>query len=227
MMRWRARVALAAAVLAVTGNVPARAQLRFADHADRQTLRGWFVLLADAAFYQPPTEVIDCAALVRYALREAVRPHTPEWLRQAGLPIVPALPDLRDRPRSQAGVTPLFRVAGRADAPLAEFADAKTIIRWNTRLISRDAGDARPGDLLYYRQPSQRQPDHLMILVGPSRVDSSASDFIVYHTGANEDGPGELRKVRLADLLQHPAPRWRPVAANRAFIGVFRLVAFI
>jgi uncharacterized protein YfaT (DUF1175 family) len=112
-----------------------------------------------------------------------------------------------------------------AGAPLAEFADAKTLVRWNTRLVSREADDARPGDLLYYRQPSQRQPDHLMIVVGPSRLDGSAPDFIVYHTGPDDGGPGEIRKVRLADLARHPAPRWRPTAANPAFVGVFRLVA--
>lgn len=108
---------------------------------------------------------------------------------------------------------------------MAEFADARTIVRWNARLISRDAADARPGDLLYYRQPSQRQPDHLMVVVGPSRLDRSADDFVVYHTGPDDEGPGEIRKVRLADLGRHPAPRWRPVPSNTAFVGVFRLVA--
>ena len=60
---------------------------------------------------------------------------------------------------------------------------------------------------------------------GPSRLDRSADDFLVYHTGPDDRGPGEIRKVRMADLLQHPAPRWRPVPSNRAFIGVFRLIA--
>ena len=226
MTRRSTLVLLALGLAAAVRSAPAHAQLRLADQADRQTLRSWFVLLADTAFYQPPSDVTDCAALVRYALREAVRPHTAEWLRQAGLPIAPALPDIRQRPRAENGLTPLFRVAATAGTPLAEFADAKTIIRWNTRMVSRDAVHARPGDLLYYRQASQRQPDHLMIVVGPSRLDASAPDFVVYHTGPDETGPGELRKARLADLLQHPAPRWRPVASNHAFIGVFRLVAF-
>lgn len=201
------------------------AQLRLADESDRAAFRGWFVLLADAAYYQPPAEVTDCAALVRYAMREALRPHTPEWLRLARLPVAPALAELRARPAARDGRLPLFRTGADAGAPLAEFADAKTLVRWNTRLISRDAADARPGDLLYYRHPSQRQPDHLMIVVGHSRLDATARDFIVYHTGPDDGGPGEIRKVRLADLARHPAPRWRPTAANPAFVGVFRLVA--
>ena len=48
------------------------AQLRLADESDRAAFRRWFVLLADAAFYQPPAEVTDCGALVRYAMREAL-----------------------------------------------------------------------------------------------------------------------------------------------------------
>jgi uncharacterized protein YfaT (DUF1175 family) len=201
------------------------AQVRLADETDRAAFRGWFVLLADAAFYRTPPEVVDCAALVRYAMREGLRPHTAEWLRLARLPVAPALPDVSRRPVAVDGRLPLFRVASDASAPMAEFADARTLVRWNTRLISREASDARPGDLLYYRQLEQRQPDHLMVVVGPSQLDRSADDFLVYHTGPDDHGPGEIRKVRMTDLLQHPAPRWRPVPSNRAFIGVFRLVA--
>jgi uncharacterized protein YfaT (DUF1175 family) len=108
---------------------------------------------------------------------------------------------------------------------MAEFVDARTLIRWNAHLISRDAGAARPGDLLYFFQERQQQPDHLMIVVGPSCFDSGATDFVVYHTGPDEHGPGEMRKVSLGDLMRHPAPRWRPIESNPAFLGVFRLAA--
>jgi len=212
-------------LLTLLATVGVGAQLRLADESDRAAFRGWFVLLADSAYYRPPAEVTDCAALVRYAMREALRPHTTEWLRLAQLPVAPALAEVTSRPAAKDGQLPLFRVADGANTPLAEFADARTLVRWNTRLVSREASDARPGDLLYYRQIEQRQPDHLMVVVGPSRLDPSASDFLVYHTGPDDRGPGEIRKVRMADLLQHPAPRWRPVPSNRAFIGVFRLVA--
>ncbi|HEX7087590.1 MAG TPA: DUF1175 family protein [Vicinamibacterales bacterium] len=215
----------AAALLLPCTRADLAAQLRLADAGDRQALRSWFVLLADAAFYEPPAEVTDCAALVRYALRESLRPHTPEWLRRAGLPAAPGLPDVRERPSGRDGLLPIFRVSARPD-DLAEFADARTIVRWNAWQVSRDVSVARPGDLLYFRQPSQRQPDHLMIVVGASRFDRAAPDFVVYHTGPDGDDPGEIRKVRLADLLRHPAPRWRPVPSNEAFVGVFRLTSF-
>ena len=222
---WRAILAAAAAAAVVISGSATNAQLRLADESDRQAFRAWFVLLADAAYYRAPPEVADCAALVRYAMREALRPHTPEWLRRAALPVAPAISDVASRPAAVGGLLPLFRVAADATAPMAEFADARTLIRWNARAISRDIAAARPGDLLYYRQPAQRQPDHLMIVVGRSRVDASASDFVVYHTGPDDDGPGEMRKVRLADLGRHPAPRWRPTPSNDAFVGVYRLIA--
>jgi uncharacterized protein len=204
--------------------VTASAQLRLADESDRAAFRRWFVLLADAAFYQPPNDVSDCAGLVRYAMREALRPHTAEWRRLAKLPLPGLPPDVRARPPAPDGLMPLFRVSARAADPPAEFADAMTIVRWNTRLVSRDVNDARPGDLLYFRQPGQRRPDHLMIVVGPSPLDTSADDFLVYHTGPDGDDPGGIRKVRAADLARHPAPRWRPRPSNGAFIGVFRLI---
>lgn len=218
---WRALITAGAAVLTIA--VPS-AQLRLADESDRAAFRGWFVFLADAAFYTPPAEVTDCAGLIRFAARESLRAHTPEWLRTMQLPLDPGLADVRQRPTGAPGHFPLFRVAPDPKAPLAEFADAKTIIRYNARFIARDAGALRPGDLLYFQQPSQTEPDHLMIYVGPSRFDVSATDFLVYHTGPADQGkPGEMRKVRLADLLKHPSPRWRPLASNQRFVGVFRL----
>jgi uncharacterized protein len=213
--------------LAIVSTLPARpgAQLRLTDEGDRAAFRGWFVLLADAAFYRPVAEVSDCASLIRYAVRESLRAHTPEWLRLARLPLEPGLPDVGHRP-SGGNHMPLFRVSSDQRAPLAEFADARTLIRFNARFVARDADAAQPGDLLYFQQPSQREPDHLMIFVGPSRFDPGADDFVVYHTGPDDHGPGEMRKVRLADLMRHPSLRWRPLTANPQFVGVFRLTPF-
>lgn len=219
----RRRIVLLSVALCA-GSATLGGQLRLADESDRAAFRQWFVLLADAAFYQPPAEVTDCAALVRYAMREALRPHTTEWRRLAALPPVASPPEVRSRPAAREGLLPIFRVGGDNGA-MAEFADARTIVRWNARFVSRDLADSRPGDLIYFRQSAQRQPDHVMIVVGPSALDRSADDFVVYHTGPDGTEPGELRKVRAADLLRHPAPRWRPVASNDAFVGIFRLIA--
>jgi uncharacterized protein len=210
------------------------AQVRLADESDRAAFRDWFVLLADAQFYRTTVDVTDCAALVRHAAREALRAHTPEWIRQAALPIVRVFPDVRGRTPMTDGGLALFRVSDSTPARYAEFADARTIIRFNARFRGRDVAALRPGDLLYFHQSAQDEPDHLMIFLGSSPFEPEARDWIVYHTGRPSAGEladpatrvppgGEVRKVRLADLLRHPAPRWRPVSNNPGFVGVFRL----
>ena len=97
------------------------------------------------------------------------------------------------------------------------------LVTFNTRPLGRDTKALRAGDLLYFRQPGQKEPDHLMVFVGRSMFDAEGDDWVVYHTGPTTDGPGEIRKVRLATLRQHPAARWRPLTSNPQFIGVYRL----
>jgi uncharacterized protein len=197
---------------------------RLADESDRAAFRNWFTLLADLQFEQRADEVTDCAALVRFAYREALRTHTPEWARRIGLPLVPAFADVRTGPKPRDGRWPLFRTEPPPNAAFGEFVDARTLIVLNARPLGRGVAMLQPGDLLYFRQPSQTQPDHVMVFVGTSHFDRGAADWVVYHTGPVDDGPGEVRKVRLRDLLNHPAPRWRPVAANGAFVGAYRLL---
>ncbi len=213
------RVLAAIVVLCGLAAAP-QAQVRMADHGDQEAFRAWFTFLADAQFYRATPDVADCAALIRHAVREAVKPHTPEWHRLAALPATPALPDVRVRPVPTPDGWPLFKVAAKR---YAEFADAKTIVGLNARPVGRDLAALRPADLLYFRQEDQTLPDHLMVYVGPSAFERDGRDWIVYHTGPSDGGPGEVRKTRLADLLRHPAARWRPIPPNPAFVGVFRL----
>jgi uncharacterized protein YfaT (DUF1175 family) len=225
--------------------VPLAGQVRLADDTDRAAFASWFVFLADAEFYRPTPDVTDCAGLVRHAFREALRAHTPEWIRQANLPLAPGYPDVRRAPHPGPDGWPLFRVPGDR---YAEFADAVTIVRLNARPVGRDVAAARPGDLLFFHDPDRRMADHLMVVVGRSRFQGTGTDWVVYHTGPDglgndprnraphpagpravrpaapgQDGKGEVRKARLADLLRHPSPRWRPLESNPRFAGVFRL----
>jgi uncharacterized protein YfaT (DUF1175 family) len=210
-------------LLLVFATASATAQVRLTDGSDRTAFRSWFTLLADLQFDQPAAEVTDCAALVRFAYREALRPHTPEWARRLALPFTPTFPDVRSGPKPTSNGWPLFRTAPGDPGRFAEFADARTLIALNSRPLGRDIAALESGDLLYFRQPGQSQPDHLMVFVGRSLFDREHDDWIVYHTGPSDEDAGEVRKVRLADLLQHPAPRWRPLASNQQFVGVFRL----
>ena len=216
-----ARLLVVAMLVAAVTSVSA--QVRLTDASDRSAFRSWFTLLADLQFDQPSSEVTDCAALVRYAYREALRPHTAEWTRRRALPFTPTFPDVRSGPKPSPAGWPLFRVSPGDPGRFAEFADTRTLITLNSRPLGRHIAALSSGDLLYFRQPGQSQPDHVMVFVGRSFSDPQHDDWVVYHTGPSDEDPGEVRKVRLADLLQHPAPRWRPLSSNQQFIGVFRL----
>lgn len=216
-------VVVIAIALASLAGTRLSAQVRLADESDRAAFRSWFVLMADAQFERATPDVIDCAALIRHAFREAMRTHTPEWIRRAALPFTPQFADVRSAPKAGANGWPLFQVSARPNVTFAEFADAKTLIALNTRPLGRETKALRSGDLLYFRQPGQQEPDHLMVFVGRSHFEDEGDDWVVYHTGPADAGPGEVRKVRLATLQQHPAARWRPLTSNPRFVGVFRL----
>lgn len=196
--------------------------LRGLDDSDRASFRAWFTYLADTQFERRTDDVVDCAALVRHAYREALRPHTAAWFQAARLPRLVSFPDVRQVPPVRDGAWLLFRTA-RAPERYGEFADAETLVTLNARRIGRDVRAAQPGDLLYFRHDDAESPSHVMVFVGASRFDRERSDWLVYHTGPDGGDPGEVRKVSVADLARHPSPRWRPVTANTEFVGVFRL----
>lgn len=182
---------------------------------DQRAFRAWFTFLAEVQAYTTPApEINDCAALVRYSYREALRRHDSEWASAIGLPLVPSLPDVR------ANEYPArFRIS---ESEWAEFADAKTLHRLNTFFVTRDVNRAQPGDLLFFRQLSQRMPFHVMIFVGRSQVEPGPTPWLVYHTGPSRSSKGEIRRVSVAELMRHPSPQWRPEQGNSNFLGVFR-----
>jgi uncharacterized protein YfaT (DUF1175 family) len=202
--------------------------------ADRENFTRWLTFLAESLYYHPAPraleEVEDCAALVRYAYRNALVAHTPAWRRAAGLPYEPGFGDVtkfaypawplgRGLFRTRAG--PLSPADVERGA-FAEFADAATLFQYNTFPVSRDLGAARRGDLLFFFQPAQQEPYHVILFVGPSHFQSHDKDWLIYHTGDLDGRPGEIRHVRASLLMEHPDPRWRPLAANPRFLGVYR-----
>lgn len=186
------------------------------DAADRAVFLGWFTFLADAMFQREtadlPREINDCASLARFAYREALRKHDGRWAGDLGLEGVPPLGSVRqyNYPHTPTKAA-LFRVGPDA---FAEFADAKTLMRYNATLVGRDVRGSAPGDMLFYYQAGIESPYHLMIRVGNERV--------VYHTGPVDGRPGEMRRPSIEELLRHPEPRWRPLAGNPGFMGVYR-----
>jgi len=208
--------------------------LRLTNEADRRAFRTWFTFLAEAQDFRPPgalpNEINDCAALIRFAYREALREHDGAWASEWKLETIPTAASVE---KYQYPYTPLgaalFRVRGGPYLPgdaargaFAQFADAKTLWRFNTHFLSRDVRRARPGDLLFFRQLEQGLPFHAMIFLGHSQFDPGEANWVVYHTGPIAGGAGEVRRVRLRELLEHPSPRWRPMAGNANFLGVYR-----
>ena len=203
--------------------------LRLTDPADRAAFTGWFTFLAELQFFRAthelPTEVADCAGLVRFAYRESLRTHTGEWATALKLPAVPALGTVRQYqyPHTPLGAA-LFRVRAEGDsaASFAEFADAKTLMRLNTVRVDRRIESAAPGDLLFFHAPDQRFPYHVMVYLGASRVQNDTGPFVVYHTGPERESAGEVRRPSVDELRRHPNPQWRPTETNPHFLGVFR-----
>jgi len=215
--------------------LPDVAELR--SYNDRENFRRWFTGIAEVQFYEMSAawnaEQRDCAGLVRFAWREALRAHDRLWFQKMGANYEAFASEVRAAQfirathgeklfRTSVGA---FRETDLDDQTFSEFADARTLKDYNTDFISRERSAAKPGDLLFFYQPwAQKYPYHVMIFLGPAREASEgAADWVVYHTGATAGDEGTIKKVRLAVLDQHPDRRWRPVASNRNFLGFYRL----
>jgi hypothetical protein len=216
--------------------------LRLDDERDRQAFRRWFTWLAEAQYFQPPAdrpsgiaaeiaaEIKDCAALIRYAYREALHAHDTAWAAAAHAPPAPSFDSVA---KYQYPFTPLgaalFRVREGAFQPadltagaFAQFADVRTLHRLNTHLVSRVLSSAVPGDLLFFRQQSGAEPYHSMIYLGESQIRNDGRRYVLYHTGPSGSDPGEIRRLTVEELMRFPQPEWRPIAANPSFLGVSR-----
>ncbi len=203
--------------------------VRLADPADQAAFRRWFTLIAEYQAERPqaetPAEITDCASLLRYSYREALKRHDEIWFETSGVQVAAPPGEIRawSYPHSPLG-TALFRVKPGAfsaedlsDGAFAQFADARTLVERNAYFVSRDVHAAIPGDLLFYRQFGQSSPWHSMIV-----TQSGAAAEVVYDTGPDHGRPGEIRRVLLSELLDHPQPQWRPTPGNPNFLGVYR-----
>jgi uncharacterized protein len=206
--------------------------LRLSTPQDRAAFRYWFTLLAERqalAGVKVPPEINDCAALLRYAYREAMRRHDSNWASDSNLGGLPAASDIvqYSYPHTALGAN-LFRTrqgrfvaADVGDGTFSEFADARTLMEANAHWLTRDVRLAKAGDLLFFRQFELGSAFHSMIFVGRSHF-GDGNDWLVYHTGPDGKWRGEIRRVRLTALLTHPNARWRPEIGNPNFLGVYR-----
>jgi uncharacterized protein len=223
--------------------IPDGAELRTAN--ERESFRRWFTAIAESQFYKVNDDWIpaqrDCAGLVRFALREALRPHDRGWMKAFGEFDAPVAPDPRRTKLSESLLgEKLFRTSYGAfkesdltDTTFSDFADVRTLKNFNVNFVGRDRKQALPGDLLFFHQPwVQSYPFHVMIFLGQAReANEGASDWVVYHTGGGSANSSQhtypstdtIKKVRLAVLDHHPNARWRTVPENVNFLGFYRL----
>jgi len=206
---------------AVADGTPDFLRLHAAD--DRLAFRHWFTLLAEAQYYRGNSaspEIDDCAALLRFAYREALRGHDAAWARAMALPAPASSGDIH---QYQYPYTPLgaglFRVR---NGNFQQDDLHETLWRRNTFSVGRSLNRALPGDLLFFRQGDGRMPFHAIIFLGRSQLGPGSEQFVVYHTGPSRGSKGEIKRLSVAELLNYPDARWRPIASNPAFLGVYR-----
>ena len=215
--------------------IPDFAELRTFE--DRENFRRWFTAIAETQFYQLSDqwkrEQRDCAGLVRFAMREALRKHDRAWFQEMGPAYEAVARDVSgfDLDNNQLGEK-IFRSdfgsyheGDIRGGKFSEFADGRTLKNFNVVFVSRDRREAEPGDLLFYYQPwVQKFPYHVMIFLGAPRIAANGQrDWVVYHTGSTATDDGTVKKVELSVLDHHPDPRWRPVESNKNFLGFYRL----
>lgn len=208
-------------------------------HEDRAAFVRWFTTLAEAQHLRRDDGWArvhqDCAGLVRFAYREALKRHDDAWLaRRRYLPRIdqpdvaavryPELPFMGELPFSISGRT--FDPEAPAEAQFTAAPNAETLWQANTTFVSRDLADARAGNLIFFRVPYGTDTRmHTMIVLG-DRVGASHTDVgrrVVYHTGTRATDGGEVRLVDFDTLAAHPDADWHPTPDNPRFLGVFRL----
>jgi len=192
------------------------------DVGDREAFRTWFVAILEQQLEGPspawePAQR-DCAGLLRFAFHEALAAHTVGWRERVAFTAGPPGQD----------PSPAFAADWRRGFPTPEgpqpFAKGGFLRRLSCVFLGRDLQLARPGDLIFFARGGARtQPDHAMAFVRP---DADGTPMLLYHTGPEGSAatrqPGEIRRVRLDELLHHPEPDFRPLPENPAFLGLYR-----
>jgi hypothetical protein len=201
-----------------------------------RSFRDWFCAIAESQFYYPSDTWFDihkdCAGLIEFAFKEALKKHDEEWARDYRFLSDFSIPD--DRHYYYPDVPLLgrrvFRIREGAFDPenverdFAVSAHGTLLRNYSMNKVGRDISLARKGDIIFFLNPDNLEmPSHSMIYTGPEyETPDPLEGFVIYHTGGDASSRGSMRKVKLADLVKHPNPNWRPLAQNSRFLGVYR-----
>ncbi|MFW6173788.1 MAG: DUF1175 domain-containing protein [Elusimicrobiota bacterium] len=196
------------------------------DERNSEIFRFWFVNIAILQAIEN-SEVWsinekDCAGLIRFAYKEALKNHDENWIKNLGFnqkewkeltgvnlskledvnifnyPFIPVI-----------GTSIFLTESGKFSA----YADAYNLLRHNTVFVSKKVEDVEPGDILFFHFPDP-STFHSMIFTG---------DGLVYHTGpVSEDSEGKVKLWLFDDYMRLMPIQWLPVKENPFFLGFYR-----
>ncbi|MBF0114057.1 MAG: DUF1175 family protein [Magnetococcales bacterium] len=173
-----------------------------------ELFRSWFVRIVAEQLRQGPSPRWfhrDCAGLVRFAVHETLRPHDAQWRQSNGLLQARLPPELTLSPDQQQLGQRWWNSDGRQEA----YVSALALVQENSRFVSRNTLQARPGDLLFYDQGDDQ---HVMIWMG---------DAVAYHRGSTSRNDNGMRLIPWPDLLNWKDSRWQPREDNANFLGIY------
>lgn len=199
------------------------------DSEDSERFRRWFIWIAISALENDPalwsTKERDCAGFIRYCAREALRKHDEWWLRVTKY-VGPIFEDVQkyNYPNLPLVGEKLFRIRRgefSSEEEFSSFAIARILVECSMNFVTKDVKEASPGDILAFFHPQDFEfPYHLMIYVGTLNP-MGKDGWLVYHTGPIANKPGELRIVKLGELMNYD-PTWMPIEKNPHFLGFYR-----
>lgn len=190
------------------------------DKEDSENFRRWFLEIAKSQFAKKSVlwKERDCAGLVRFAYKEALKKHDDTWEKK--IDFIPLTNEQKfdvkkyNYPDVPVVGVKIFKIS---DSEFGVFADAYHLLKYNVEFVSKDFSKAKAGDILFFYHPSSiDMPYHSMIYTG---------DGVLYHTGpidSSSNNEGELRYIRLDDLLKNFPIDWQPLPSNNKFLGFFR-----
>jgi len=188
------------------------------DKEDSKNFRKWFLEIAKSQFAKKSNfwKERDCAGLIRFAYKEALKKHDDAWKKRIGF--IPHTSEQKfdvkkyNYPNVPVVGVKIFKIS---NSKFGVFADAYHLLKYNVEFVSKDFSRAKPGDLLFFYHPSSiDMPYHSMIYTG---------DGILYHTGPiGVSNEGELRYIKMEKLLKSFPLDWQPLPSNDKFLGFFR-----
>lgn len=199
------------------------------DLKDSERFRNWFIWIAIDTFKNNTLlwnkDEMDCAGLVRYCAREALRRHDSFWFERSGY-TGPVFEDVEkyNYPNIPIIGRRMFRInKGRFQdsSDFSTFAIARILYENSMKFVTKDINLANPGDIMVFFHPEDFEfPYHLMIYVGNLGI-ADHQGWVLYHTGPIGEGTGELRFVKYTELAGLD-PSWVPNVKNKYFLGFFR-----